>query len=262
MSRHVFPAVLLILSLSSCDKIAKLVTERSRSASTEEIRVASKSKPEIVAAFKALSKANYEHNRVFLQYFDAGKPANELAYSAGIDQLGRSAREHGGLAKQVIDSVASTSMYEKGLFTPFDTISRQMHGMPTWSGNQSTQMRGYIQIIDQIISTYDGAVSYLESGEQPLQQRNFDKYGVPGEVSAEFFRLSRKYGKQVAESKLGMFREERKALQCVREGLTSADPVKAKQHTDQAKKHEQKSKEFESRMISEIRKQMKASGSF
>ncbi|MEY3897788.1 MAG: hypothetical protein RLZZ214_3309, partial [Verrucomicrobiota bacterium] len=205
MSRYVFSAVLVVLSLSSCDKVATLVTERIRGSITDEIRINSKSKPEIVAAFKALSKATFEHNRVFLQYFDAGKPPNEMAYSAGIDHLNRSAREHGGLAKQVIDAVASTCMYEKGLFTPFDTISRQMHGMPTWSGSQTTQLRGYIQIIDQIISTYDGAVSYLERGEQPLQQRNFDRYGVPGEVSAEFFRLSQKFGKVVAESKLGMF---------------------------------------------------------
>ena len=260
MSRLIFPALLAILSLSSCDKLLKIAKARNSGSISDEIRITSQSKPEIVAAFEAISKATYEHNRVFLQHFDAGKPANELAYSAGIDHLSRSARTHGGLAKQVIDAVASTCVYEKGLFTPFDTIDRQLDGMPTWSSNQATQLRGYIQIIDQVIITYDGAVAYLERGEQPMQQRNFDRYGVPGEVSAEFFRLSRLYGKEIAESKLGMFREQRTALQCYREAMTSADPVKANQHITQAQQHEQKAKQFEARMIAETRKQMNASG--
>lgn len=262
ISRQIFSAVLLILSLSSCDKLLKIATERNKGSIEDEIQITTQLKSEIVAAFKAISKASHEHNRVFLEVFDAGKPANELAYSAGIDQLSRSAREHGGLAKQVIDAVGSTCMHEKGLFTPFDTISRQLQGMSTWSGNGPTQLRGYIQIIDQIIITYDGAVSYLERGEQPLQQRNFDRYGVPKEVSAEFFRLTRKNGKEVAEAKLGMFREQRTAMQCHREALTSSDPAKESQHSNQAQQHEQKAKQFESRMIAEIRKQMNASGLF
>lgn len=260
MYRPVYAAVLIILSLSSCEKVLKSVKERNSGSIEEELKITSKSKPEVVVAFKALSKATFEHNRVFLQNFDSGKPANELACTAGIEQLSRSAREHGGLAKQVIDAVASTCLYEKGLFTPFDTISQQLKGMPTWSGNRSTQLRGYIQIIDQIITTYDGGISYLERGEQPMQQRNFDRYGVPAEVSAEYFRLSRKFGKEIAESQIGMFREQRSALQCSRESLTTADPVKAKQHSAQAKEHEQKAKKFESRMIAETRKQMKAAG--
>lgn len=260
MYRPICAAVLIIVSLSSCEKVLKIVKERNRGSIEEEIKITSQSKPEVVAAFKALSKSTFEHNRVFLKNFDSGKPANELAYSAGIEQLSRSARENGGLAKQVIDAVASTCMYEKGLFTPFDTISQQLQGMPTWSGNRTTQLRGYIQIIDQIITTYDGGVSYLERGEQPLQQRNFDRYGVPAQVSAEYFRLSRKHGKEIAESQLGMFREQRAALQCHRESLTTADPAKGKQHSAQAKVHEQKAKQFESRMIAETRKQMKAAG--
>lgn len=251
--------LLIILSVSSCNKLLKLVKAENSGSISDQIRITSQSKPEIIAAFQAISKATHEHNRVLLENLDAGKPANELACSAGIDHLSRSASQHGGLAKQIIDSVAATRIYEKGLFTPFDTIHRQLDGMPTWSRNQATQLRGYIQIIDQIIATYDGAVAYLERGEQPLQQRNFDKYAVPADVSSEFFRLNRLFGKEISESKLGMFREQRTALQCYREAMTSADPSKSNQHITQAKEHEQKAKQFETRMIAEIRKQMDAS---
>ena len=260
MFRLIFSSVLVILSLSSCDKLLQVAKARKSRSIADEIQISSSSKQEIVTAFEAISKATYEHNRVFLEIFESQKPANELAYSAGIEHLGRSAREQGGLAKQVIDAVTATCIYEKGLFTPFDKISLQLHGMPTWSSDQATQMRGHIQIIDQIIVTYDGAVSYLERGEQPLQQRNFDRYKVPGEISAEFFRMNLLYGKEVAESKLGMFREQRTALQSYREAMTSANPATAKQLTTQAKQHEQKAKQFESRMIAEIRKQMNSSG--
>jgi hypothetical protein len=260
MFRLLCSVLVIALSLSSCDKLLKIAKARSQGKGSlkEEIQIFSPAKPEVIAAFEAISKATYEHNRTFLQYYDTKKPANEISYSAGIDHLTRSAREHGGLAKQIIDAVAATRLYEKSLFTPFDTIDRQLDGMPTWSNNRSTQLRGYIQIIDQIILTYDGAVSYLERGEQPLQQRNFDHYRVPAEVSSEFFRLSR-HGKQITEMKLGTFREMHSALQCYREAMTSADPAIANQHIAKAKQHEQKSKKFEAEMVAAIRKQMQAS---
>ncbi len=258
MFRLTFTAVLAILSLSSCDKLVEVVKARNRGSLADEIKISSSSKQEIVTAFEAIAQATSEHNRVFLENHDSQKPANELACSAGIEHLGRSARQHGGLTKQVIHAVTATCIYEKGLFTPFDKISMQLKGMPTWSSDRSTQLRGQIQIIDQIIVTYDGAVSYLECGEQPLQQRNFDKYKVPAEVSAEFFRLSELYGKEVAESKLGMFREQRSALQLFRESMTSGSAAKANELAAQARQHEQKAKQFESRMIAAVRKQLKA----
>jgi hypothetical protein len=259
MLRQIIPVLLIILSLSSCEKFLKLGKTKNSGSLADEMRISTEAKPEFVAAFEAISLATREHNRVFLANHDSGKPSNELACSAGIDSLSRSAREHGGLARRIIDAFAATCGYEKTLFTPFDTIDRQLKGMPTWSRNQTTQVRGYIQIIDQIIITYDGAVAYLERGEQPLQQRNFDRSGVPSEISAEFFRLCRLFGKEVSESKLGMFREQRTALQCHRDAATSADPTKANQLIAQARQHEQKAKGFESRMIAEIRKQMDSS---
>ena len=261
MFRLIFPAVLAILSLASCDKLLKLgKADKNGGSIADQIRITSQSKPEIIAAFEAISRANHEHNRVFLQNIDAGKPANEIAYSAGLDHLSRSAKTHGGLAKQIIESVAVTYAYEKSLFTPFDTINRQLNGMATWSNDQAVQLRGYIQIIDQIIITYDGAIAYIERGEQSLQQGNFNRYGVPAEISSEFLRLSKLSGKEVAESKLGLFREQRTALQCYREALTSVDPVKIKQIVTRAKEHERKSKDFESLMIAAIRKQMDSPG--
>lgn len=258
MLRLIFSALLAIIFLSSCDRILKAVKTGSSGSIRDEMQINSPSKSEIVTAFEAISKAAHEHNRVLLQNIDAGKPANELAYSAGISRLTISAREHSGLAKQIIDAMTSTCLYEKDMFTPFDTIERQLHGMPTWSSDQAVQTRGYIQIIDRIITTYDGAVSYLERGEEPMQKRNFDRYGVPAEVSGEFFRLRRLFGKEAAESELGMFREQRDALQCYRDSMTTADRVKAGELITQGQKHEAKSKEFQSKMVEEIRKQMDA----
>lgn len=257
MNRFVFSALLAVLFLSSCDRLLKIAKAGNNGSLKDQIQIDSPSKPEIVAGFEVISKAAYEHNRVFLQNVDAEKPANELAYSAGIARLQISAREHGGLAKKIIDAMTSTYLYEKDLFTPFDTIERQLHGMSSWSSDQSVQTRGYIQIIDRIISTYDGAVSYLERGEEPMQKRNFDRYGVPPEVSAEFIRLSRLHGKEITESELGMFREQREALQCYRDSMTTADRAKAGQLIKQGQQHEAKSSEFRSKMIEGIRKQMK-----
>lgn len=259
MLRLTLTTVLAILFLSSCDKLVEVVRARNKGSIADEIKISSSSKQEVVTAFEAIAKATSEHNRVFLENFDSQKPANELACNAGIEQLGRSARQHAGLTKQVIHAVTATCIYEKGLFTPLDKISMQLEGMPTWSSDRSTQLRGQIQIIDQIIVTYDGGISYLERHEQPLQQRNFDKYKVPAEVSAEFFRLSELHGKEVTESKLGMFREQRTALQLHRESMTSGNAAKANELAVQAREHEQKASQFESKMIAAVRKQMKAS---
>jgi hypothetical protein len=256
MSRLLVSALLAILFLPSCDKLLEAVKQRKSTSIENQVQIDHPSEPEIIAAFQAISKATNEHNRVLLQNHDAGKPANELAYSAGLDILTRSAREQGGLGKQIIDAVAATSLYEKGLFTPFDTIDRQLDGMPAWSANQATQLRGYIHIIDQIIITYDGAVTYLERGEAPLQRRNFDRYKVPADVGAEFFRLRELSGREIAESELGMFREQRAALQSTRDALTTADPAKANQLIADAEQHERKAGEFEARMIAAIRKQL------
>lgn len=253
---------------TSCDKILKVAaavgkngsTSENSSSAADQIRISSKSKPEIVAAFDAISRATYEHNRVFLQNVEGHGPVNELAYSAGIGHLDRSARGHSGVAKQIIDAVAATCVYEKGLFVPFDKMRLQVKGMPTWTTDQALQRRGYIQIIDQEVVTYDGAIAYLERGEEPLLQRSFDKQRVPREISGEFLRLRRLRGKEVADSNLGMFREQRSALQCTRDAMTTADPAKANQHIAKANQHEQKAKEHEARMIAEIRKQLSAAG--
>lgn len=261
MLRLTFSLLLTVVFLSSCDKIYKRVATAGQGGSiAEEVRISSPSKPEIVAAFEAISKATHEHNRVLLQYMEGDQPANELAYSAGLVELDRSARRHAGLAKQVIDAVAVTRVYEKGLFVPFDTMRRQMKGMPGWSNSQALQRRGYIQILDQEIATYDSAVAYLERGEEPLLRRNFDKQTVPRDVSDEFLRLRRLWGKEVAECKRGMFQEQRSSLQSYRDALASVDPAKVNQHVAEAGQHEQKAKQFEGRMVAEIRKQLGAAG--
>ena len=261
MLRLTFSLFLTAISLSSCDKVLKRATTTGKSGSmADQIRISSQSKPEIVAAFDAVSKATHEHNRVLVQYLDSNQPANELAFSAGLLQLDRSARSHAGLAKQIIDAIAVTRAYEKGLFIPFDTMRRQLKGMPGWTKSQALQVRGYIQIIDQEIATYDSAVSYLERGEERLLRNNFDKQRVPRAVADEFVRLRHLNGKAIAECKRGMLQEQRSALQSYREALTSADPAKGNQHVAEAGRHEQKAKQFESRMVAEIRKQLDTAG--
>lgn len=257
MKRYFLLASFIFASLTSCDRLVKIVKDAKKTTTEKEIRITSEAKPEIVAAFNAIYKAAYEHNRVFLENVDAGKPANEPSYRANIEQLSRSAREHGGLTKQIIDAVSSSCNYEKDLFTPFDIIGRQLKGMPSWSNNQATQLRGYIQIMDQTILIYDGAVSYLERGERPLFQRNFDRYKVPKDISAEFLRLQELNSSELRESQLGMFREQRDALQSRRDALTSLNLTVAKQHADKAEKHEAEAKKYESQMIAELRENMK-----
>lgn len=262
MLRLSLSLLLTVLSLSSCDKILKhALASRQKSGSVaEEIRIASSSKPEIVAAFEAISKATHEHNRVLVQNFEGDKPTNELAYSAGLDHLDRSARRHAGIAKHIIDAVAGARVYEKGLFVPFDTIRRQFKGMPGWTNNEALQRRGYIQILDQQIATYDSAVAYLERGEEPLLRKNFDKQSVPRDVVDEFFRLSRLGGEEISVCKRGMALEQRLALQCYRNAMTSVTPAQANQHAAEAGQHEQKAKQFEGRMLAEIRKQLGSAG--
>lgn len=261
MLRLTFTLLLTAVFLSSCDKILKRVATAGKGGSiAEQVRISSQSKPEIVAAFEAIFKATHEHNRVLIQYMESDQPANELAYSAGLAHLDHSARGHAGLAKQIIDAIAVTRVYEKGLFVPFDTMRRQMKGMPGWSNSQALQRRGYIQIIDQEIATYDSAVAYLERGEEPLLQRSFDKQTVPRDVAAEFFRLRRLSGKEISECKRGMFQEQRSSLQSHRDALASVDPAKVNQHVAEAGEHDQKAKQFESRMVAEIRKQLGTAG--
>lgn len=254
------PALLL---LASCDDLLKSASSSGGSKGgsiAEEIQIASASKPEIVAAFEAISKAAQEHNRALLQGIESKGPANTAAFAAGIGHLDRAAREHGGLAKQVIDAVNSTWVYEKTLFIPFDTMQRQINGMDTWSRDRAVQMRGWVQIIDQQAEIFNQAIAYLERGEVPLLRQNFDKHRVPREVADEFLRLRELYGKDVATWELEMFREGRSSMQCYRDAITAANPAQAKELLDQAKRHEQKSKENEGKMVAAIRSQLGAAG--
>jgi len=254
------PALLL---LASCDDLLKSASSSGGAKGgsiAEELRIASESKPEIVAAFEAISKAAQEHNRVLIENLESDGPANGLAFSAGIGHLDRSAREHGGLAKQIIDAVHTTWVYEKTLFVPFDTMNRQIAGMGTWSKDQAVQIRGWVQILDQQTDTFNQAISYLERGEVPLLRQNFDKHRVPREVADEFLRLRELFGKDIATWELEMFREGRSSMQCYRDALTSGDPAKAHDLVAQAQQHEQKSKECEGKMVSAIRAQLSAAG--
>ena len=270
MLRLTFSLILATLCLSSCEKILKSVASavlkheakaRPQDGSiADEIRISSASKPEIIAAFRAISKATLEHNRVLVQNISGNQPANELAYSAGLANLARSASGQGELAKRIINAVATTRAYEKDLFIPFDTMRRQMKGMPTWTNDAALARRGYIQILDGEINTYDGAVAYLERGEEPLLRKNFDKQSVPQDVTNEFFRLRGLSGDNIDECNLGMFKEQRLALQCYRDALASATPALANQHIAEATQHSQKSKQFEDRMVAEIRKELAAAG--
>jgi hypothetical protein len=255
----IIPALLL---LSSCDKILKSASSGGGNGGSiaADIRIPSESKPEIVAAFEAIADATNEHNRVFLQHFEGDGPVNDLAYTAGIGSLDRAARQHGGLGKQIIDAVNVTRVYEKSLFVPFDTVNRQVAGMDTWSRDQAVTIRGYVQIIDQIMSTYDQAIAYLERGEEPLLRQNFDKYRVPREVTDEFIRLRQLHGKDVREWHREMIREQQLALQCFRDAMTTADPAKGNELLAQGNQHEQKSKDCENKMVSAIRAQLGAAG--
>lgn len=251
--------------LSSCDKLpsaksnGKSAPGKGKSIA-EEVQITSQAKPEIVAAFEAISLATREHNRVLLQNISGSGPVNGPAYSAGMAHLDRSARQKSGIAKQVIDAIATTWVYEKTLFVPFDTIRGQMAGMPTWSKDQATQRRGYIQIIDQQLASYDEAVSYLERVEIPLLRQNFDKHRVPRDVAEEFIRLRKLHGKEGDEAELGMFREQRAALQSYREAMTAANPAQANAAVAAGDKHQQQAKQYEAKMIEEIRKQLGSSG--
>lgn len=260
MLRLTFSLLLAVGSLSSCNKILKRVAVAGQGGSiADQVRITSQLKPEIVAAFEAIAKATHEHNRVLIQNINGDQP-NELSYSAGLVLLDRSARAHTGLAKRIIDAVAVTCSYEKSLFLPFDTMRRQIKGMPAWTNNPALQRRGYIQIIDQEIASYDSAVAYLERGEESLLRRNFSSQSVPDEVAGEFLRLRHLSSQEAAKCNLGMFQEQRSALQCYREAMTSVDPAKANQHAAEAGKHEQKAKQFEGRMVAAIRKQLESAG--
>jgi hypothetical protein len=127
MIRLITSLLLSVIFLTSCDKIRKSLGTSGRGGSiADQIRISSQSKPEIVTAFKAISAATHEHNRVFLQSIDDNNPSNELAYSAGLTHLDNSARNCAGLAKQIINAVAVTRVYEKGLFVPFDKMRQQI----------------------------------------------------------------------------------------------------------------------------------------
>ncbi len=257
------PGLLLIpslLLLFSCDKLPSAKNSGKPKSIAEEVQINSAAKPEIVAAFQAIANATYEHNRVFLQNVNGNGPVNGPAFAAGMAHLDRSAREHGGIARQVIDAISTTWAYEKTLFVPFDTLKTQVSGMKTWSSDAATQRRGYVQIIDQELLSYDEAVSYLERGEIPLLRQNFDKNRVPREVGEEFIRLLELHGKEVAENKLGMFREQRAALQSYREAMTAANPTQANACVAEGDKHQRQSDEHESKMIAAIRKQFDSTG--
>ncbi|MEK7950973.1 hypothetical protein [Luteolibacter soli] len=252
------PALVL---LASCDKVLQSASSGGKTGSiADEIRISSESKPQIVAAFEAIADATNEHNRVVVQNVDNDGPVNELAFSAGIASLDQAARKHGGLGKQIIDAVNATRIYEKSLFTPFDTMRRQAAGMGTWSKDQAVQARGWVQIIDSQMDTYNQAIAYLERGEEPLMRQNFGKYWVPNEVADEFLRLRELYCKEVREWKREMFREEQQCLQCYRDALTTADPAKANELLAEAKQHDQKSQDCENKMISAVRAQLGATG--
>ena len=256
----ILPALFL---LASCDELLKSASSggaKGGATLADQIQISSESKPEIVAAFEAISAATQEHNRAFLQYVESDGPANEAAYAASIGHLDRVARAQGGLAKQIIDAVNATWAYEKTLFVPFDAMQRQMEGMKTWSSNQSVQIRGWVQIIDAQMDTFTHAVAFLERGEVALLRQNFDKYRVSREVADEFLRLRELHGKEINEWKLGMFREEQASLQCYRDAFTTADPAKANELVTQAQQHEQKAKDFEGKMIASIREQVGATG--
>lgn len=252
---------LSVLLLASCDKVLKMREPESTAGSiAEQVQIASESKPEIVTAFEAIALAAQEHNRVLLENIEGSGPVNGPAYSAGISHLDRSAREHGGLAKRIIEAVSTTLSYEQGLFVPFDTIRRQVEGMETWSNNEATQRRGYIQIIDLQMLTYDQAIAHLERGEEPLLRQNFENNGVPAEVIEEFLRLQRIWGKESGECERGMFREQQLSLQCYREAMATNDPARSNESLAKARQHEQAAKDFEQRMIAIIRKQLSDSG--
>lgn len=261
MLRLTCSLLLTVAFLPSCGKILKNARTSGQSGSmADQVQLSSASKPEIVAAFQAIAEAEREHNRELLKNIVGDKPANELAYSAGIAHLERSARGHAGIARQIIDAFAATSAYEKALFVPFDKISLQIKGMPGWTNDQALQRRGYIQIIDQQIITFDGAIAYLERGEEPLLRKNFGQQAVPDDVAEEFLRLRRLWGKEVSECNLGQFQEQRSALQSYRDAMTSADPAKGKKHVAEGNMHEQKAKQFETRMVAEIRRQLGSKG--
>lgn len=256
--RGALSLISMVLMLCSCDELLKSSSKRGSIA--DEVKITSASKLEIVAAFEAIGSAANEHNRVLLQNISGSGPVNGPAYSAGMAHLDRSARQHSGVAKQVIDAIANTWVYEKTLFVPFDTSRGQAAGMQNWSTDQALQRRGYVQIMEQELATYDQAVAYLERGEKPLLRQNFEKYRVPKDVAEEFIRLRDLYGTEIAGYELGMFREQRAALQSYRDAMTAANPTQANEYIAQGNQHQQLSDQFKSKMVAALRSQLGAEG--
>ena len=94
-----------------------------------------------------------------------------------------------------------------------------------------------------------------------MLRKSFNKQTVPRDVADEFIRLRRLNGKEADECKRGMFREQQTALQCYRQAFASADPTKGSSYAAEAGLHEQNAKQFEGRMVTEIRKHLGAKDS-
>jgi len=94
---------------------------------------------------------------------------------------------------------------------------------------------------------------HLERGREPALRRSFERNSVPQDVIEEFLRLERLWGRKMKEYEKGMFSEMRLALECYRAQLTTNDPAKANEHSAAAKLHERESKNFEGKLIEELR---------
>jgi|GEM_PF-3604759 len=246
--RWAYQFVVILLVMVSCER---------RGGTTESpVKLPAVMTAESMAAFDAIYAAAREHNRVYLANTSRDDGANGWAYSAGIRHLEGSVPGQGPLGKKIIQAVIATQNYEQKLLVSFDKVNAQIKGMNGWTRNAAVQRRGYIQIISQCILNCDEALSYFESGREPLLRQNFGRMGVPLEVSEEFIRLENAAGEKQDEHLIGMARKERAALESLREAMTTHDPAKSSEKQKLAAKQHKEAEAFRSKFHAEIRKGM------
>ncbi len=175
----------------------------------------------------------------------------------GLLMLEKSANQHSGITKQIIGSIAKTRVYEKGIFSVFDTIDQQFEGLTSWGDNSQTKIRGYIQIVDSSIRTYDRAIRHLESGRDSLLRRNFKKQRVPQETIDEFFRLSNLTNEGSLEIELQMFQAERNSLKAARDAFAHYQNKPLHEELlAQSKKYANEADQFQKELLSILKERL------
>ncbi len=263
---HFFIPLLSVtcLSLNSCKDLVESVSSHSNSKieitesfTEEDIQLESDLIPHVITAFREISLATREHNLVLVDRTEKGQAANGPAYSAGLLKLDEAAKKHGGMSKKVIESIAKTRVYEKGIFVVFDTIDEQFQGMGNWGNNAQTQVRGYVQIIDSSLRTYDRAIRYIKSNHESVLRRNFKSKGVPSEIAEEYIRLLKASDNGLHQAELKMFQTQRDALNATKQSFMHyKNPTKSKEYEAKATKLTQEAEKHSKEVIRILKGQL------